>query len=141
MNTTSGESMTEEMMEAFVEEVKNETFPPVVEKGDNLRRDHGKDKWSLLPFDALQGIVKVLMFGAQKYAPRGWEEGMDYDRVFDPLMRHMYNWWHRVDRGRGPGRDPDTGYSDLWHAGCNILFLIAYELRGIGKDTRPNVVD
>lgn len=99
--------------------------------GDHLKKDHGKDPWHLLPYDAVRGIVKVLAFGAHKYSARGWEAGMDWSRCYSALQRHLVAWFHKE------GVDPDTGYSHLWHAGCCILFLIAYELRGIGKDDRP----
>jgi dATP/dGTP diphosphohydrolase len=103
------------------------------EAGDHLKLDHGKLPWHLLPWDAVEGIVKVLAYGARKYAPRGWEEGMDWSRVDSALTRHLTDW--RLRRGV----DPDTGFSHLWHAGCCILFLIAYEMRGSGKDDRPNL--
>jgi Domain of unknown function (DUF5664) len=95
------------------------------------KNDQGKAPWHLLPFDALRAIVAVLGFGAKKYGDRNWEGGMDWDRPFGALMRHMSAWWQRESA------DPETGFSHLWHAGCCILFLIAYELRGIGRDTRP----
>jgi hypothetical protein len=56
---------------------------------------------------------------------------MNYSDVFGGVMRHLTSWWSREDK------DPETGYSHLWHAGCGILFLITYELRGVGKDDRP----
>lgn len=93
--------------------------------------DGGKDPWHLLPFDAVRAIIKVLAFGAGKYAPRNWEQGMAWSRCFAALQRHLASWW------MGEGKDPETGYSHLWHSGCCILFLIAYELRGIGEDDRP----
>jgi hypothetical protein len=96
-----------------------------------LKLDNSKDPWHLLPFDAIRGIVKVLAFGAGKYAARGWEAGMEWSRCYAALMRHMTAWWE------GEGKDQETGYSHLWHAGCCILFLIAYEIRGIGTDDRP----
>lgn len=104
---------------------------------EGVKYDAGKDRWSLLPWDAVRGIVRVLMFGAKKYADRNWELGMDWDRPFEACIRHLVDWWQKEDKGHGPGRDADTGYSDLWHAGCCILFLIAYEMRGKGKDNRP----
>lgn len=85
----------------------------------------------LLPFDALEEIARILQFGAAKYSERNWEAGMDWHRLFAALMRHMWDWW------QCRGTDPETGRSHLAHAGCCILFLIAYELRGVGKDTRP----
>jgi hypothetical protein len=93
--------------------------------------DHHKDPWHLLPFDAVRCIVVVLAFGARKYAPRNWENGMDWSRPFAALMRHLTAWWE------GEKVDADTGFSHLWHAGCCVLFLIAYEIRGIGRDDRP----
>ena len=97
------------------------------------RKDDGeKLPWHLVAFDAVEAVVKVLRFGAAKYAPRNWELGMDWDRPFAACIRHLTAWWGRE------AADPETGFSHLWHAGCCIMFLIAYELRGVGKDTRPN---
>lgn len=104
---------------------------PKAELSAGVKLDDGKDPWHLAPFDAICAIVKVLAFGAKKYEPRNWEKGMDWSRLYSALMRHLVAWWSG-DKG-----DPDTGYSHLWHAGCCILFLIAYEIRGIGKDDRP----
>lgn len=98
---------------------------------DGRKDDSGKLPWHLLPFDALRAIVTILQFGAVKYAPRNWEKGMDWDRPFAALIRHLTSWWEREPH------DHDTGKSHLWHAGCMLIFLIAYEIRGIGKDTRP----
>jgi len=101
------------------------------EKGDHLKKDYGKLPWHLFPDDAAEEIVKVLEFGANKYSPRGWEEGMDWSRVYSALRRHLVAWFFRR------GNDPDTGLSHLAHAGCCVLFLLAYELRNKGTDDRP----
>jgi len=93
--------------------------------------DDGKLPYDLLPGDAIEEIVKVLQFGATKYGERNWEKGMKWNRPFAALMRHMWAWW------RGEGKDPETGLSHLAHAGCCILFLLSYTLRGIGEDNRP----
>lgn len=98
---------------------------------EGRKDDTGKDPWELVPYDALSGIVQILKFGAKKYEPRNWENGMDWSRVYGALMRHMTAWW------LGEKKDAETGYSHLWHAGCCIMFLIAYEMRGVGKDDRP----
>lgn len=104
-------------------------------KEDGGRKDDaGKDPWSLVPFDAVRAIVKVLQFGAKKYAPRNWEKGMHWSRPFDALQRHLTAWWE------GERADAETGFSHLWHAGCCILFLIAFELRKIGTDDRPQTI-
>jgi hypothetical protein len=93
--------------------------------------DGHKAPWHLVPFDALRGIVAVLGFGAGKYGERNWEEGMAWSRPYAALLRHLTAWFE------GEDKDPETGMSHLWHAGCSILFLIAYEIRGIGTDDRP----
>jgi hypothetical protein len=104
----------------------------IVEPVVGVKFDQGKLGMHLLPPELLIGVSSILDFGAKKYAPRNWEKGMDWSRVFSSLMRHMWAWW------RGEDKDPETGMSHLWHAGCNIAFLIAYEERKVGKDDRPN---
>jgi hypothetical protein len=93
--------------------------------------DEGKAPWHLAPWDAFGAVVRVLAFGATKYDERNWENGMDWSRLFGALQRHLTAWW------QGEGKDDESGMSHLWHAGCCIMFLIAYEMRGVGKDDRP----
>ena len=93
--------------------------------------DGGKLPWHLAPWDAFRAIVFILAFGARKYGDRNWEEGMDWSRLWSACMRHLTAWWE------GEPGDPETGKSHLWHAGCCIIFLIAYEIRGKGRDDRP----
>ena len=104
---------------------------PPPDAAGGRKDDQGKDPWHLLPWDAVRCIVKVLAFGAKKYAPRNWEKGMAWSRPHDALIRHISAWWE------GEKADPETGFSHLWHAGCCIFFLIAFELRGVGVDDRP----
>jgi hypothetical protein len=100
---------------------------------EGVKHDTGKLPYHLLPSDAVEEILKVLDFGAKKYAARNWELGMDWERPFAALMRHMWAWWRRET----DGKDPETGFTHLAHAGCCLLFLLAFELRNTGKDTRP----
>lgn len=98
---------------------------------EGVKFDQGKDPWHLAPWDAFRAIVKVLQYGATKYTERNWEKGMAWSRPYSALIRHVTAWWE------GEKTDHETGFSHLWHAGCCIVFLIAYELRGIGVDDRP----
>jgi hypothetical protein len=91
----------------------------------------GKDPWHLLPYDALRGIVKGFAFGSHTHGERDWERGYAWSDYHGAMMRHMAAWWQRE------GVDEKSRHSHLWHAGCCILILIAYELRGIGDDDRP----
>lgn len=103
--------------------------------GDRLRKDFNKRRWDLFPFDAAEEVVKVLEFGATKYEPRGWEAGMDWHRCYNSMLRHLFAWF------AGEDLDKETGISHMSHAACNALFLVAYEKRGVGQDTRPMTDD
>ena len=77
------------------------------------------------------GVVKILEFGALKYAPRNWELGIAYHRVFGAAMRHYAN--------RG-GVDAETGLPHRHHFLCCYMFLAAYTARGMHHlDDRPGV--
>lgn len=93
--------------------------------------DMDKPRYDLLPPELMEQTAKILTFGAQKYAVRNWELGMDWSRVFGALQRHMWAWWG------GEDLDPETGESHLAHACCCIAFLTAYEQRKVGTDDRP----
>ena len=107
---------------------------------EGRKDDGGKVRMELLPPELLFAVATILTFGAQKYADRNWEKGMSWSRVFGALMRHLWAWWG----GKGPTTnsfllgelDQETGQSHLWHAGCCVAFLIAYEERGVGVDDR-----
>jgi hypothetical protein len=100
----------------------------LLDKNPNLQQatkyDAGKVDWSILPFGALEEISKVLTFGAQKYARGNFASngGLEYTRVINSLLRHITQF------ARGEDLDPETGLSHMAHAGCNVLFLLHYEL-------------
>ena len=87
-----------------------------------VRDDSGKTNWSLMPFEALEEINKVLEFGATKYSANNWQEGtgFKYSRVLNSLLRHVFAFM------RGEDKDPESGLSHMAHAGCNVLFILYY---------------
>lgn len=98
--------------------------------------DSGKLPWHLLPYDAVREVVRVLGFGAKKYAERNWEKGLPHSRTFAATMRHLTA--HFQD---GETHDAETGISHLAHAACEILFALAFEVRGRKElDDRPSAV-
>ena len=101
-------------------------------KSEGTKHDTDKPRWDLLPYDAVAGTVSVLTFGANKYADRNWENGLEYGRIYGALMRHMTAWWG------GEDLDPESGLLHLDHAACCIAFLQAFVKRGrIDLDNRP----
>jgi hypothetical protein len=103
-----------------------------VQMSGGIKHDEGKPKYALLPWDAIEEVVKVLTYGENKYTPRNWEKGMSWSRPFSAAMRHLAAFWQR-----GEEMDPETGLSHLAHACCCVLFLLSYQLRWIGEDDRP----
>lgn len=94
------------------------------------KHDAGKSRLDLLPFDALLEVGKVMERGATKYGARNWELGRAWGRDLAAGLRHLFAW------AMGEDRDPESGLSHLAHAACCILFLLAYDLRKIGRDDR-----
>lgn len=112
--------------------VQKETLRPDDDpRVGGVKFDSGKTRFDLLPPEGVTAVASILSDGAKKYGDRNWELGMDWSRPFAACLRHLFAWWG------GEARDPDSGRSHLWHAACNIFFLIAYEARGKGKDDRP----
>lgn len=87
-----------------------------------IKFDAEKMDWSLLPIESVEEVVKVLMFGAQKYAPDNWKNVPDHKRrYYNAAMRHITAW------KKGEKVDKETGISHLAHATCCLLFLISKE--------------
>lgn len=104
------------------------------ESGDSKRKDDGKLMWQLLPYDALEELVKVYEIGAKKYSPRGWENNpMEFSRMFAAMQRHSVAWFQKREQN-----DPTDGQHHLASVAWGALGLIAYEKRGVGIDDRPN---
>ncbi len=82
-----------------------------------LRYNQGKLQWSLVDFDSLEGLVRVLEYGAAKYAPDNWKKGMPVTQVSESLMRHLFAFL------RGEDVDPESGCRHISHVMCNVMFL------------------
>lgn len=109
------------------ERILREHFKNTVESNKELqnkaiRFDAGKTDWSLVPWDSVEEIVKVLEFGKVKYAAWNWSSngGFKYMRVFNSTMRHLLAW------ARGEDKDPESGLSHISHAACNLLFILYF---------------
>jgi hypothetical protein len=105
--------------------------------GGGLRNDAGKLRLDLLPNDALRSVAEVLTHGIKKYAERNWERGMQWSKVYGPLLRHLNAW------AEGEVIDRESGQPHMAHVACNALFLLTYELRGMRQfeDIEPYLRD
>jgi hypothetical protein len=92
--------------------------------------DNEKPVMSLLPFDALREVGRVLTHGQKKYGAYNWKQGMDWSRPTSALIRHLEDWMN------GNDLDYDSGCLLLAQVATNALFLLSYQLNGIGNDDR-----
>ena len=81
------------------------------------RYNEGKLKWSYVPFKALEPMVRVLMFGAEKYAPFNWCKGLKYTEICESLLRHTHAFLE------GEDNDPESKLEHVGHIACNALFI------------------
>ena len=95
-----------------------------------VKFDAGKPPLGLISRYALEEEAKVMAFGAQKYGRDNWRAGMDFSRLADAALRHVYAF---VD---GEDKDKETGLSHLAHARCCLAFLLEFEGKSIGTDDR-----
>lgn len=104
-----------------------------VKSTGGVKHDSGKPRLDLLPFDALEEVSKALNYGASKYETHNWRKGFDYSRLIGATLRHIGAWQN------GQDLDEESGVSHLAHAATNLLFLIALQKEGNGKDDRYKV--
>lgn len=90
-----------------------EMTPPQV----GMKYDQDKPRMDLLDATALEGLAKVLTFGANKYDAHNWRNGINYSRCVAALMRHL----SAIQRGED--FDPESGLPHIDHLGCCWMFL------------------
>ena len=88
---------------------------------NGMKFDSGKPDYSLVPFGALDEVVKVLTHGANKYDRFNWEKVEDI-RYQAAALRHISAYM------QGEKYDPETGINHLAHAVCSLLFLTQFDL-------------
>ena len=91
-----------------------------------VKDDEGKLRYDLLPFDAIDEVVKVLTYGVKKYPTHeeNWRvvsRPEDIKRYEAALLRHMSEFM------QGRKLDDETGITHMAHIACNALFIIALE--------------
>lgn len=85
---------------------------------DAAKYDKGKLQITLMPTEIIRAITEVRMFGAKKYKPANWIN-VSKRRYKDALLRHILEYIDNED-----AVDSESGLPALWHAACNIAFLI-----------------
>ena len=91
--------------------------------------DQDKPRTDLLDPLALEGLAKVLAFGAKKYAAHNWRGGITYSRLIGACLRHAFAIL------RGEDIDSESGLPHVDHLGCCWMFLSNMQ------KTRPDLDD
>lgn len=80
------------------------------------RFNQGKLQWHLADFQALEPMIKVLMYGKEKYAENQWKNGLSKKEILDSMIRHI------VELLAGKTKDEESGELLIGHILCNALF-------------------
>lgn len=86
-------------------------------KGTGLKYDGDKPRVDLLDPLALEGIARVMGFGAKKYAAHNWRGGIAFSRLIGAVLRHT------LAILRGEDIDSESGFPHVDHLGCCWMFL------------------
>ena len=82
-----------------------------------VRENEGKPKWSLVDFDSLEDMVRVLEFGSKKYGKYNWKKGLKTTEVVESLLRHCISYLN------GQDNDEESGLPHTGHIMANSMFL------------------
>lgn len=106
---------------------KDERAPPhVARMGEEnflgRKDDKGKLDYTLLPWDAITEVVKVLQHGCEKYQRDNWMHVPNAAARYEAAgMRH------RIARLQGEDKDPESGLSHLAHEATCLLFQLWFK--------------
>ena len=93
-------------------------IPQVTEQvSEGVKFDDDKTRVDLLDPEWLEGVGRILAFGAKKYAANNWRKGIKQSRLLGAALRHIFAF------ARGEKNDPESGESHLLHASCCLMFM------------------
>lgn len=88
-----------------------------------MKYDGDKPRYDLEQVKATEEVIKVLTFGAAKYAANNWRlVDNANNRYMSAARRHM------VSFKLGETHDPESGLHHLAHAICCLNFVLELEL-------------
>lgn len=92
------------------------------------RFNQGKIQWSQMDSVAMEPMIKVLMYGAQKYDRGNWTKACPKRLdLMDSLMRHS------MKIIAGESTDPESGLPHIGHLMCNAMFYSYWEQKTNGQ--------
>ncbi|MFA7286948.1 MAG: dATP/dGTP diphosphohydrolase domain-containing protein [Patescibacteria group bacterium] len=98
--------------------------------GIAIRSTLQKVRLDLLPTAPLAMVARVFTFGAYNYGDQNWRGGFAWSRCIGAAKRHIMKW------EMGQDADEESNLNHLAHAVANLLFLLEFQLLGLGTDDR-----
>lgn len=86
------------------------------------RYNEQKLQWSLVDFESLEPLVRVLEYGCVKYSKDNWKKGFPVSQLMESLLRHCFRLLG------GELMDKESGLPHIGHIMANVMF-IDYTLR------------
>lgn len=121
-----------QVMRLFQEDLKAPSIAVhVVTEG--MKFDSGKIDYTLIPRIAIDGLAKVLHYGARKYKPNNWRQ-VDPARYVSAFERHWAAYLN------GELIDPETGLPHLSHCMTNLAFLLELGYVPVSQQTVDDYV-
>ena len=87
-----------------------------------LRFNEGKIRWSLMHYKSMEPMVRVLMYGAEKYSDNNWQKGLNKKEILECLQRHL------AALMDGETHDKESGLPHIGHILCNAMFHSYFDL-------------
>ena len=91
----------------------------------SAKADSGKLELTLVPPELVEAVAVVRMYGNAKYPEGGkdnWKK-VEKERYRNALYRHLLAYLREAY-----GSDYESNLPHLYHAACNIAFLLALEI-------------
>lgn len=72
-----------------MDKLKKTGEPRQFESGAQRDNADGKLRMSLVPHEALSGVMLRYLQGSNEYGENNWKKGMDHSVLYDSTMRHL----------------------------------------------------
>ncbi len=115
--------LTEAQIELHKRKAENMTGVQKFEPKEFKKFDSGKLEYDMFPNSVLEGIIKVMMYGAytKGYEKNNWKKCEDTTRYYNAQRRHQ------EARMAGEYTDPESGLPHIFHELCNGVFIAYLE--------------
>lgn len=98
---------------------------------EGTKHDDNKTRVDLLDPESLEAVGEIMKFGAEKYAPYNWQNGIAWHRLYASALRHLFAFW------RGQDLDTETKLPHIAHAMACCMMLLWHFLHRKDLDDRP----